>query len=84
MAVRPRSCWSTNVHRMDRMTANDSQVWRGSLSAKKVVVGTSENGWRPSPGFPDRLRSRAPRASSYEWGRTLGIARDNRNLSRPY
>jgi hypothetical protein len=34
--VRPRSLLSTNVHCIDRMTANDSRVGRGGLSCKKA------------------------------------------------
>jgi hypothetical protein len=62
--VRPRSLLSTNVHCIDRMTANDSRVDRGDLSLQEGVVRTSEKGWRPSHGFLDRLQPRASRASS--------------------
>jgi hypothetical protein len=34
--VRPRSLLSTNVHCIDRMTANDSRVGRSGLSYKKA------------------------------------------------
>src|SRR5450756_2835564 len=34
--VRPRSLLSTNVHCIDRMTANDSRGGRGGLSCKKA------------------------------------------------
>jgi hypothetical protein len=56
--VRPISPLPTDVHCIDRMTANDSQVGRGALSYKKAWSETSENGWRPSCGFLSRLGTR--------------------------
>lgn len=78
MTSAPRSLLSTNVHCVDRMTANDSRVGRGGLSCEGLV-GTSENGWKPSRGFLNRLRS-APRAPRPYLMRAARLARDNCRL----
>jgi hypothetical protein len=52
--VHLRSVLSANVHCIDRVTANDSQVlpWRPLLQERLVEI--SKNSYRPSRGFLNR------------------------------